>query len=103
MLSGIGFALFTRRLARADDTNRFPAIFQPPLGINDDEYSSSDRKAEPFEAALVKRMRRIIPVKSFGVAEYGRGFHERDAVLSQIRESFCSVPGEHLLYIQKSA
>ena len=42
LLSGIGFAFFTGRLARADDTNRFLAILQPPVRINDDEYSSSD-------------------------------------------------------------
>lgn len=103
MLSGIGFAFFTRRLARADNTNRFFAILQPPLRIDDNEHSSSDREAKAFETALVTRVRRIIPIKSFGITEYGRGFLERDAVLPQIREGFSGVPGEHLLYIQKCA
>ena len=58
-------------------------------------------RPSPFEASFVKRVCRVVPVKSFGMAEYSRGFLERDAMLSQIREGFCSVPGKHLLYIHK--
>ncbi len=43
LLSGIGFALFAARLARADDANGFFVIFQSPRCIDDEKDSSRGR------------------------------------------------------------
>src|SRR5690242_19513415 len=51
-LSGIGFAFLARRLACADDANRFFAIFQPPERVRDDQDSSAERRSETFRPPL---------------------------------------------------
>ena len=41
-------------------------------------------------------MLRVVPVKGFGIAENGRGFFKRHAMLLQVAESFPGVPRKHI-------
>ena len=95
-LSGIGPALFARRLSRADDANRFFAILQPPQRVRNYQDSSSNGSSHTFRAPLELGVLGLVPIQSFRVAENGSGFFERHAVLLEVAQGFSGIPREHI-------
>jgi len=95
-LSGIGPALFARRLSRADDANRFFAILQPPQRVRNYQDSSSNGSSHTFRAPLELGVLGVVPIQSFRVAENGSGFFERHAVLLEVAQGFSGIPREHI-------
>src|SRR5579859_736724 len=96
-LSGIDAALFTRRLACADDAYRFFAIFQPPQRVGDDQDSSAERRSETFRPPLKLGMLGVVPVEAFRVAENGGGLFKGHAVLLQVAQGLSGIRREHII------
>src|SRR5213592_2540856 len=61
-LSGICSTLFAARLPRADDANRFGAIFRPPQGVDNQKNTTLRRHAESFPPAFGVHMFQVFPV-----------------------------------------
>ena len=96
-LSGIGFAFLARRLACADDTNCFFAIFQPPQRVCDDQDSSGERRSETSRPPLELGMLGVVPIERFRVAKNGGSLFEGHAVLLQVAQSFSGIPRGHII------
>src|SRR5579859_265505 len=96
-LSGIGTALFARRLPGADDANSFFAIFQPPQRVRDDQDSSGERRSETFRPPLELGMLGVVPIERFWVAENGGGLFKGHAVLLQVAQGLSGIRREHII------
>src|SRR5215472_5367535 len=96
-LSGIGFALFARRAARADDANSFFAIFKPPQGVRDGQDPSGKGSSKTSRPPLGLGMLRVVPIQSFRVAENRGGLFKRHAMLLEVAQGFAGIPREHII------
>lgn len=93
--SGIGFALPSARLPRANDPDRFFLMLRPPDRIHHEDNSPRHGLANALAPMLPGRVLRIIPVQPLGIVKNGGGFFEGNAVLLKIRNGFAVVPREH--------
>ena len=96
MLSGIGLAFLASRLACANDTNEFLAMFWSPLRVHHDKNSARERRAEALRALLRVGVLGIVPIERVGVDENRRGFFKRDTVFLEVGQSLVGVPREHI-------
>jgi hypothetical protein len=97
--SCVSFALFRARAARGDDTKRFFAIFQSPVGINQNDDTALNRDPQPLKSILTMGVFHIFPFECIGIGKNGGRFLERDAMLLKIPGGFPGIPGEHNLCI----
>lgn len=95
-LSGIGLAFFATCPARADDADRFFAIFHRPDRVDLKKHASCDGPIEPLRSGLYGGMLCILPTERLGIGEYRSRFFERDTVLSNIPDRLGGVPREHI-------
>jgi len=98
-LSCIGLAFFRARTARSDDTKRFIAIFQSPVGIDQNDNAARNGDSQSFEPVLTVGVFQILPLEGIRIGKNGGRFLERDTMLFQIPGGFSSIPGEHNLCI----
>lgn len=97
--SCVGFALFRARPARGDDTKRFFAILQSPVGINQNDYAALNGDPQSLKSVLPSGVFQVFPFERIGIGKNGGCFLERDAMLFKIPGGFSSIPGEHNLCI----
>ena len=97
--SCIGFAFFRARSARGDDTKRFFAIFQSPVGINQNNNAALDGDPQSLKPALTVGVFQVFPLQCFGIGKHGGRFLERYAMFFKIPGGFSGIPGEHNLCI----
>jgi hypothetical protein len=97
--SCVGFTFFRARPARGDDTKRFFAIFQTPVGINQNDGAALCGDPQSLEPVLLVGMFQVFPFEGIGISKNSGRFLERDAMLLKIPGGFSGIPGERNLCI----
>ena len=95
MLSGICRAFFARRLACADDANRFFVILHSSR-INNKDDSADRGETDSYESKLRLRVFNVIVVQPIGIGEDSSRLLKRDSVLLEVSEGFARIPREHI-------
>jgi hypothetical protein len=74
--SCVGFMFLRARPARGDDTKRFFAILQSPVGINQNDDAPLSGDSQSFEPVLPVGVFQIFPFEAIRVGKYGGCFLE---------------------------
>src|ERR1700692_1638268 len=93
-LSCIGFAFFRARLARGDDPKRFFAIFQSPVGINQNDDAALGGESQSFETILPMVVVQVFPLEGLEIGKHGGRLLERYAMLCKIPGGLSGIPGQ---------
>ena len=100
LLSGIGFALFACRLARADDANDFFVIFQPPGHVYDDQNPTCDRSSQTLGEKFTMGVLGIVQSRASGSPKTVAASSKDTPCFFRLLRAFRASQENTLLYIR---